>query len=82
MRKRDKNRAMMTAADPKIFHCGVVDHGLFCGMTTAVLCAGAGGVTVTAPEEKNKAEKIVKNMAFLSAAVGLVAVATMIVRKR
>mmetsp|Transcript_4623 Transcript_4623/g.7830 ORF Transcript_4623/g.7830 Transcript_4623/m.7830 type:complete len:276 (-) Transcript_4623:246-1073(-) len=69
------------AADLKAL-CGVVDHGLFCGMTTAVLCAGAGGVTVTAPEEKNKAEKIVKNMAFLSAAVGLVAVATMIVRKR
>jgi ribose 5-phosphate isomerase A len=69
------------AADLKAL-CGVVDHGLFCGMTTAVLCAGAGGVTVTAPEEKNKAEKIVKNMAFLSAAVGLMAVATMIVRKR
>ena len=69
------------AADLKAL-CGVVDHGLFCGMTTAVRCAGAGGVTVTAPEEKNKAEKIVKNMAFLSAAVGLVAVATMIVRKR
>ncbi|KAL7436096.1 hypothetical protein ACHAXM_005084 [Skeletonema potamos] len=62
--------------------CGVVDHGLFCGMTTAVLCARADGVTVTAPEKKNKAEKIVKNMAFLSAAVGLVAVSAMIVRKR
>jgi ribose 5-phosphate isomerase A len=62
--------------------CGVVDHGLFCGMTTAVLCAGAAGVTVTAPEKKNKAEKIVKNVAFLSAVVGLLAVTSMLVRKR
>ena len=69
------------AADLKAL-CGVVDHGLFCGMTTAVLCAGAGGVTVTAPEKKNKAESIVKNMALLSAGVGLAAVAMMVVRKR
>lgn len=29
--------------------CGVVDHGIFTGMTYAVICAGADGVTVTAP---------------------------------
>jgi ribose 5-phosphate isomerase A len=62
--------------------CGVVDHGLFCGMTTAVLCAGTSGVTVAAPEKKNKVENIVKNMAFLSAAVGLLAATSMIIRKR
>mmetsp|Transcript_19177 Transcript_19177/g.34547 ORF Transcript_19177/g.34547 Transcript_19177/m.34547 type:complete len:245 (+) Transcript_19177:76-810(+) len=30
--------------------CGVVDHGIFTGMTYAVICAGKDGVTVTAPE--------------------------------
>mmetsp|Transcript_22723 Transcript_22723/g.34620 ORF Transcript_22723/g.34620 Transcript_22723/m.34620 type:complete len:245 (-) Transcript_22723:257-991(-) len=30
--------------------CGVVDHGIFTGMTYAVICAGSDGVTVTAPE--------------------------------
>ena len=25
---------------------GVVDHGLFCGLTTAVIIAGADGITV------------------------------------
>jgi ribose 5-phosphate isomerase A len=29
--------------------CGVVDHGLFCGMTTAVIIAGADGVVVKSP---------------------------------
>jgi ribose 5-phosphate isomerase A len=29
--------------------CGVVDHGLFCGMTTAVIIAGADGITVKEP---------------------------------
>lgn len=26
--------------------CGVVDHGLFCDMSTAVIIAGADGITV------------------------------------
>lgn len=29
--------------------CGVVDHGLFCGMTTAVIIAGSDGITVKKP---------------------------------
>jgi ribose 5-phosphate isomerase A len=29
--------------------CGVVDHGLFCGMTTAVIIAGSDGITVKTP---------------------------------
>lgn len=29
--------------------CGVVDHGLFCGMTTAVIVAGTDGVVVKSP---------------------------------
>ena len=29
--------------------CGVVDHGLFCGMTTAVIIAGSDGITVKEP---------------------------------
>jgi len=37
------------AADLKAL-CGVVDHGIFSGITTAVICAGANGVVVTAPE--------------------------------
>lgn len=36
------------AADLKNM-CGVVDHGLFCGMTTAVIIAGADGVVVKSP---------------------------------
>jgi ribose 5-phosphate isomerase A len=26
--------------------CGVVDHGLFCDMTTAVIIAGSDGISV------------------------------------
>ena len=26
--------------------CGVVDHGLFCGLTTAVIIAGSDGISV------------------------------------
>ena len=33
------------AADLKSL-CGVVDHGLFCGMVTAVIVAGVDGVVV------------------------------------
>lgn len=29
--------------------CGVVDHGLFCGMTTAVIIAGSDGISVKKP---------------------------------
>ena len=29
--------------------CGVVDHGLFCDMTTAVIIAGSEGITVKQP---------------------------------
>jgi len=29
--------------------CGVVDHGLFCGMTTAVIIAGSDGISVKEP---------------------------------
>jgi ribose 5-phosphate isomerase A len=28
---------------------GVVDHGLFCGMTTAVIIAGSDGISVKEP---------------------------------
>jgi ribose 5-phosphate isomerase A len=28
---------------------GVVEHGLFCGMTTAVIIAGADGISVKTP---------------------------------
>lgn len=36
------------AADLKSL-CGVVDHGLFCGMATAVIIAGVDGVIVKVP---------------------------------
>ena len=36
------------AADLKSL-CGVVEHGLFCGMATATIVAGAGGVVVKTP---------------------------------
>jgi ribose 5-phosphate isomerase A len=29
--------------------CGVVEHGLFCGMATTVIVAGAGGISVKQP---------------------------------
>jgi len=29
--------------------CGVVDHGLFCGMSTAVIIAGSDGISVKTP---------------------------------
>jgi len=29
--------------------CGVVDHGLFCGMATAVIIAGKDGISVKKP---------------------------------
>ena len=29
--------------------CGVVDHGLFCGLTTAVIIAGTDGISVKEP---------------------------------
>eukprot|EP00951_Prasinocladus_malaysianus_P002259 scaffold16003_cov32-Prasinocladus_malaysianus.AAC.1 len=34
------------AADELKALCGVVDHGLFCGMSTAVIIAGSDGITV------------------------------------
>jgi ribose 5-phosphate isomerase A len=40
--------ARKMAADIKNV-CGVVDHGLFCGMTTAVIIAGTDGITVKEP---------------------------------
>ena len=36
------------AADVKNV-CGVVDHGLFCGMSTAVIIAGFNGISVKKP---------------------------------
>ena len=51
--------------------CGVVDHGIFSGMTTAVICAGADGVVVKTLDKK---DKIIFNVAIASAAVSLVAV--------
>ena len=30
--------------------CGVVEHGLFCGMSTAVIIAGSDGITVQNPK--------------------------------
>ena len=64
-----KNAPKM-AADLKAL-CGVVDHGIFTGMTTAVLCAGADGVSVTAPGKK---DKVVFNLAVASAVIGLAAI--------
>jgi len=37
------------AADELKNTCGVVDHGLFCGMTTAVIIAGSDGISVKEP---------------------------------
>lgn len=61
--------------------CGVVDHGIFSGMTYAVICAGVDGVVVkTTPEKK---DKVIFNTAIASAAVGLVAMfASAISRRR
>ena len=60
--------------------CGVVDHGIFSGMTSAVICAGANGVVVKTPKVK---DKILFKVAFASAAVGLlVMVASTVSKKR
>lgn len=37
------------AADELKSLCGVVDHGLFCNMTTAVIIAGSDGISVKTP---------------------------------
>lgn len=66
------------AADLKAL-CGVVDHGIFSGMTTAVICAGADGVVVKTPQKK---DKLVFNLAIASAALGLVAVVASAVSRR
>ena len=51
--------------------CGVVDHGIFSGMTSAVIIAGSDGVVVKSAEKK---DKIIFNLAIASAAIGLAAV--------
>lgn len=72
-----KNAPKM-AADLKAL-CGVVDHGIFSGMTTAVICAGADGVKVTAPK---KNDKVIFNLAIASAAIGVFAVLASAVSRR
>ena len=72
-----KNSPKM-AADMKAL-CGVVDHGIFSGMTTAVICAGSDGVTVT---DAKKKDKVIFNIAIASAAVGLVAVVASAISRR
>ena len=60
--------------------CGVVDHGIFSGMTTAVICAGSEGVTVTTPQKK---DKIIFNVVVASAvATSIALIATTISRRR
>ena len=67
------------AADLKSL-CGVVDHGIFSGMTTAVICASADGIEVKTPRKKNGS---MFHLAVASAAVGLVAVvASAVLRRR
>jgi len=51
--------------------CGVVDHGIFSGMATAVICAGVGGVVVKIPEKK---QNRVLHLAIASTAIGFFAV--------
>lgn len=72
-----KNAPKM-AADLKSL-CGVVDHGIFSGMTSAVICAGANGVAVKTPEKKGT---MVYNFAFASAAIGAVAILTLAMSKK
>ena len=59
--------------------CGVVDHGIFSGMTSAVICAGADGVVVKTPQKR---DKLVFNLAIASAAIGLVAMLGTAISKR
>jgi len=59
--------------------CGVVDHGIFSGMTSAVICAGADGVVVKTLDKK---DKIIFNVAIASAAIGLVAVVASAISRR
>lgn len=59
--------------------CGVVDHGLFTGMTTAVICAGVDGVVVKTAEKK---DKIIFNLAIASATIGLVSVLAAAISRR
>lgn len=67
------------AADLKSL-CGVVDHGIFSGMTSAVICAGAEGVVVKTPEKK---DNNVFHLAIASTAIGLIAVfASALIRRR
>ena len=42
-----KDAAKMAEEIKKVV--GVVDHGLFCGMTTAVIIAGSDGISVKEP---------------------------------
>ena len=62
--------------------CGVVDHGIFCDMTHAVICAGVGGVVVRTPPDRRRNDvggggaKILRYAIASSAAVGLLAMAT------
>lgn len=72
-----KNAPKM-AADLKSL-CGVVDHGIFSGMTTAVICAGADGVVVKTPGKK---DKVVFNLAIASAAIVLTAVLASALKRR
>ena len=58
------------AADLKSL-CGVVDHGIFSGMTSAVICAGAQGVVVKTLEKKDNS---IFHFAIASSAIGLLAV--------
>ena len=72
-----KNSPKM-AADLKSL-CGVVDHGIFSGMTTAVIIAGSDGVVVKTPQKK---DKIIYNLVVASAAVGVVAILASAISRR
>ena len=67
--ERIKNASKM-AKDLKAL-CGVVDHGIFSGMTTAVICAGAEGVVVKTADKK---DKLIFNLAVASASIGVMSV--------
>lgn len=72
-----KNPSKM-AADLKSL-CGVVDHGIFSGMTTSCIIAGSDGVVVKSPSKK---DKVIFNLAIASAAIGVVAILASAIGKR
>ena len=55
---------MLTSPSPPRWQVGVVEHGLFCGMSTAVIIAGKEGISFkeapAAPVEMSGAAKILR----------------------